>query len=68
MKRLNFILFMAIFMTIITTAIIIIGFGILDCNRTNLILIIGVSTMGYLGAFLYYDIYLKLKSDDKRRF
>lgn len=68
MKRLNFILFMAIFMTIITTALIICAFSVLDCNRTNLILIMGVSTMGYLGAFLYYDIYLKLKSDDKRRF
>ena len=68
MKRLNFMLFMAIFMVFITTAMIIAAFGSVDCNRTNLILITGLSTMGYLGAFLYYDIYLKNKSNGKKGF
>ncbi len=47
-----------IIMIVCSTALLIVGFAVLPFNRTNLIFITGIGSLGYLGAFLYYDAYL----------
>jgi hypothetical protein len=52
-----FLLTLSIIMAICATLSIFVGMAVLDCNRTNFILITAISTMGYLVAFLTYDFY-----------
>jgi hypothetical protein len=52
-----FSLILAILMAIFATLSIFTGMAVLECTRTNFILITAVSTMGYLTAFLLYDVY-----------
>jgi hypothetical protein len=60
-KRMNFLLFMSIFMIVTTTALMIMSFYVLPACTTNLILITTMCLLGYLGAFCYYDAYQTTK-------
>lgn len=60
--RQKFLLFMAIFMVVITTTVMILGFMLLDATKVNFVLISLLNLVGYLGAFCYYDLYLKTKN------
>ena len=50
-------LILSILMGILATLSIFVGMAVLDCNRTNFIIITAVSTMGYLVTFLSYNAY-----------
>ena len=60
-KRLKFLLFMTLFMTVCTTTVIFAAFYVMPPNRTNFVFITFLSIMGYLGAMLYFDSYLTEK-------
>lgn len=60
-KRFSFLLFMTIFMIVVTTVCMIVGFAILPVSRINFIFITALTIMGYLTAFCYYECYLKEK-------
>jgi len=60
-KRLKFLLFMTVFMTVCTTAVIFSAFYVMPPSRTNFVFITFLSIMGYLGAMLYLDSYLTEK-------
>lgn len=62
MKKSTFLLFMAILMIILTTMLIFTAFIIIDADVTNIFLISSTSVLGYLGGFLYLDLYLKTKN------
>lgn len=59
MKKTTFLLFMTIFMIVVTTLIIISAFYVMPANRFNMCFITLISFMGYLGAMAYFDSYLK---------
>jgi len=59
--RKTFALVMTVFMTLTTTALLILAFAVLPFTRTNMIFITGVCSIGYLATFLYLDIYRKSK-------
>jgi len=61
MKKTTLLLFMTIFMIVITTVMILLAFYVMPANRFNLCFITLLSTLGYLGAFCYYDTYLMQK-------
>ena len=62
MKKTTFLLFMTIFMVVLSTTVMILGFMTLEATKVNFILISFLNLIGYLGAFCYYDIYLKNKN------
>lgn len=53
-------------MAICATLAIFVGMAILECTRTNFVLITAVSGMGYLSAFLLYDAY-KIDTNEARK-
>ena len=59
MKKLN--LFMAIFMALITTTLIVLFFYAVPYSKNAAILVTMLSIMGYLGSALYYHNYKDLK-------
>lgn len=65
MKK-GFYLFMTIFMIIVTTAMLFAGFAVLPVSRINFMLINALSLMGYLGAFCYFDSFIKVKTPTKK--
>lgn len=67
MKRVKFLLFMATFMFISTSVVLISFFAYLEPFVNNLLLIMFVSTVGYLGTFLYIAEYIRMKEKQKRR-
>jgi len=60
-RRIRFLLFMTIFMIVVTTACMIAGFAVMPVSRFNFMFITFITTLGYLVAFCYYDCYLKEK-------
>lgn len=56
--------FMTIFMIVITTAVMILGFGFLPVSRNSFILITFLNLLGYLTAFCYYDAYRKMEGGE----
>jgi hypothetical protein len=55
---------MAIFMIVITTALMVMSFYVLPACTTNLVIITAMCIMGYLGAFCYYDVYHHLNKEE----
>jgi general stress protein CsbA len=45
----------------LTSIVLLSSFAYLEPSRNNLILIVGISFVGYLAAFLYVDEYLREK-------
>jgi hypothetical protein len=45
----------------LTSIVLLSSFAYLEPSRNNLILIVGISFVGYLSAFLYVDEYLREK-------
>ena len=64
MKKTTFLLFMTIFMVVITTVVMLLSFFVLDATRDNFLLITLLSIVGYLGAFCYYNLYLNQKQNN----
>lgn len=62
MKRSKFLLFMTVFMISASFVIMILAFIIMPATKSNFLLISMVNLLGYLGAFCYYDLYLKTKN------
>jgi len=64
MKKINFFLFMAIFMFIVTTLIIFIGISLqtplISLNSLSITILAG---LGYFTTACYYNIYLREKND-----
>lgn len=54
----NLTLIMAILLAFATTGIILLSFTVLDVNGNNLGLICMMSTIGYLGSYMYLESYL----------
>lgn len=50
-------LILSIFMLFATTAIIFLGFALLEPSGVNLFIISMMSLMGYLGSYLYFASY-----------
>lgn len=65
MKKTTFLLFMTIFMIVITTLVLGLAFYVMPANRFNFCLITLISLMGYLGAFCYYEAYLSQKGGNR---
>lgn len=65
MKRVNFMLFMCIFMFLATTALMFLGFCVLQPDKLNLFLICTITMLGYLTTWLYYHIYKTIKNEKK---
>lgn len=63
-KRRRFLMFMTIFMIVITTAMMFLGFAYLPVSRQSFILITFMNLLGYATAFCYYDSYQKMKGGD----
>jgi hypothetical protein len=59
--------YLAIFMTVATSVAMYIGFYLLPVNRFNFCFISLMTTIGYIGAFLYYDNYLTIKKKKDER-
>lgn len=62
MKKSTFLLFMTVFMISASFVIMILAFIIMPATKSNFLLISIVNLLGYLGAFCYYDLYLKTKN------
>lgn len=62
MKKSTFLLFMTVFMISASFVIMILAFIIMPVTKSNFLLISIVNLLGYLGAFCYYDLYLKTKN------
>ena len=65
MTKKSFYLFMTIFMIVTTTIAMFAGFATLPVSRTSMMLICVLTTIGYLGAFCYFDSYIKAKPTSK---
>jgi hypothetical protein len=63
MNRKKFLLFMTIFMIVITTAIMLLAFAYLPVSKLNFFLITLMNILGYLTAGCYYDSYRKIKME-----
>jgi len=61
MKRKTFLFIMSLIMFSLTSIVLFSSFAYLEPSRNNLILIVGISFVGYLAAFLYVDEYLREK-------
>jgi hypothetical protein len=62
MKKKTFLLAMTMFMSLVTTLLIISAFYVMPVSRINFILITLLSVVGYLAAACYYNLYLKTKN------
>jgi len=62
MKIYNYLILLTIFMISASFVIMILAFMVLPATKSNFLLISTVNLMGYLGAFCYYDLYLKTKN------
>jgi|APGre2960657404_1045060.scaffolds.fasta_scaffold15817_1 hypothetical protein len=61
MKKANLLLFMAIFMFVITTLFLFSGMALVPVNKIFIIVLSLTTIVGYLGALCYYDMHLKEK-------
>lgn len=66
-RKQKFFLFMTVFMIVVTTVFMFLGFYVMPVSRFNLLFIIGITTMGYLIALLYYNNYLTIKKEKNAR-
>lgn len=66
MKRVKFLLFMAVLMFILTSVALFSSFAYLEPSVNSLLLIIFISTVGYLGTFVYIVEYYVQKEKQKR--
>lgn len=66
-KRMKFFLFMTIFMIAATTVAMFVGFHLMPVTKLNLLLIITMTTMGYVIGLLYYNDYLTIKKEKNAR-
>lgn len=64
MLKTNSLLYIAVFLAIITTIVMFIGFAILPVSRINFIFINFLTIMGYLGSMAYYSLYLERKEKE----
>ena len=65
MTKKSFYLFMTIFMIVITTIVMFTGFAVLPVSRSSMMMICCLTTIGYLSAFAYFDMYIKSKPSNK---
>lgn len=65
MKKINFLRFMAVLMFILTSTVLFSFFAYLEPSVNNLLLIMFVSTVGYLGTFVYIVEYYVQKEKQK---
>ena len=65
MSKKSFYLFMTIFMIVVTTIVMFAGFATLPVSRSSMLVICCLTTIGYLSAFAYFDMYIKAKPSNK---
>jgi pilus assembly protein TadC len=61
MKRVKFLFWMSILMFSLTSIVLFSFFAYLEPSVNNLLLIMFISTVGYLGTFLYIAEYIRAK-------